>query len=190
MLDGLLGAKAYNHHVARTVLVGPMMAWDNTIMERLSSPHGSLTIRYSSLHGIFDGAPEWQRVGLQQIEQSFSVALLFGTRRFGAYEHEVLLVDDSNPNQQQVDSFKYFVWQNYGINAARYSHSDEFNLYMTIAPPLFAALKAIGADNDGTGQPLVQSDKIIVAHEWLGMPVVFAAQNDGAGPVAYRLLRP
>ena len=34
VLDGLLSAQAYQQHVARTVLVGPLNAGDSTEMER------------------------------------------------------------------------------------------------------------------------------------------------------------
>ena len=88
--------------------------------------------------------PEWQRTALQQVEQTFAVALLYGTRRFGDHEHEIILVDVSNPNWDEINLFKYYVWQNYGFDAARYSWDPEFNLYFMIAGPIFAALKAIG----------------------------------------------
>jgi hypothetical protein len=176
VLDGLLGAQAYNEQIQRTILVGPLNINDTAEMERLTSPRNGLTIRYSSMHAIFDPVPAAQRAALQQVEQIFEVALLYGVRRFGRYSHEVLLVDVSNPNRQQVNSFKFYLWQHYGIDAARYGWNPEFNQYITIAPPLFAALKAIAAD-----QGLAPDEKFIMAHEWLGMPVVFAAQMTEPG---------
>lgn len=171
VLDGLLGARSYNEQVGRTVLVGPLNGSDSVEMERLTSPRNGLTIHYSSLHGKFDGVPEAQRIVLQRVEQTFEVALLYGVRKFGEYNHEVLLVDATNPNRQQTSSFKFYVWQHYGLDCGRYEWNPEFNQYFAIAPPLFAALKAINAD---TG--LAAGQKFIIAHEWLGMPVVFAAQ--------------
>ncbi|HMN31681.1 MAG TPA: hypothetical protein PKE45_26265, partial [Caldilineaceae bacterium] len=82
-----------------------------------------------------------------------------------------LLVDVTNPNRQQVNSFKFYLWQHYGLDCGRYQWNPEFNQYITIAPPLFAALKAIGAEAG-----LAPGEKFILAHEWVGMPVVFAAQ--------------
>src|SRR6188474_3367388 len=78
VLDGLLGAQAYNEGVQRTVLVGPMNAGDSVEMERLASPRSGLTIRYSSLHGLFDDVPADQRAALRRVEQIFEVALLYG----------------------------------------------------------------------------------------------------------------
>ena len=176
VLDGLLSAESYNRQVQRTVLVGPMMAGDPVHMERLTHPRSGVDIRYSSLHAIFDGVPEAQRAALQAVEQTFGVAVLYGLRRFGRYTHDVLLVDATAPNRQQMDSFKYYVWANYGIDCGRYSYEPEFNLYFSIAQPLFAALKALEVDAG-----LAPADRFIIAHEWLGMPVVFAAQMTEPG---------
>ncbi len=148
-----------------------MFANDSVIMERLGNARSGLTIRYSSLHAIFEGVTEEIRAALQQVEQTFQVAVLYGVRKFGAFSHEVLLIDATSPNPQQMNSFKFNVWQNYGIDCNRYERNPEFSLYFSIAQPLFAALKAIGADAG-----LTRDDRFIIAHEWLGMPVVFAAQ--------------
>ncbi len=171
VLDGLLSAPSYLDAVQRTVLVGPMNANDPVHIERINNPRSGITIRYSSLHVIFDRVSEEIRVALQQVEQTFEVAILYGTRRFGDVEHEIILVDVTSPNLQQVDSFKYFLWEHYGLDSARHSWNSEFNHYITIAPPLFAALRAIGA-----GRDIAPSEKFIIAHEWLGMPLVYAAQ--------------
>jgi hypothetical protein len=171
VLDGLLSAPSYLEAVQRTVLVGPLNANDPVYIERINNPRSGITIRYSSLHAIFNNVSESMRVALQQVEQTFSIAILYGTRRFGSAEHEIILVDATSPNWQQVDSFKYFLWEHYGLDSARYSWNPEYNLYITIAPPLFAALRAIGA-----GRGLAAAEKFIIAHEWLGMPVVYAAQ--------------
>lgn len=176
VLDGLLASPAYNRSVQRSILVGPMFGWDQTQMERLTSRRNGLTIRYSSLHGIYDGVADDLRNALSAVEQQYQVGILYGVRRFGQAEHEVLLVDASNPAMQPVNSFRYYVWERFGIDSARYSHDSEFNLYFTIAQPTFAALKALGVDRE-----LSADQRFIVAHEWLGMPVVFAAMLSEPG---------
>ncbi len=176
MLEGLLQSNTYNIGVKRTMLVGPMFGWDSMLMERLNSPENQLTIRYSSLHGVFDNVAPHIREALQKVEESYRVALLYGTRTFGEREHEVLLVDVSNPDPDYIAQFKYHVWEHYGIDCARYSHDPEFNLYMAIAQPLYAALKALKVDED-----LSPDERFIIAHEWLGMPLVFAAQMNEPG---------
>ena len=176
VLDGLLGSPVYKQQVERSILVGPMAGWDPIEMERLTSARNGLTIFYSSLHGIFDGVSPDKRLALQKVEQAFQIGLLYGERKFAGHSHEVVLVDASNPNMQQVNSFRFYLWQHFGIDSGRYQHDSEFNLYFSIAQPLFAALKALNVDHG-----MVANDKFILAHEWLGMPVVFAAQMSEPG---------
>ena len=171
VLEGLLGAKRYNEQVDRTILVGPMFGWDALQMERLNSPHSGVRIRYSSLHGIYFGVSEAVQQALHTVEQTYQVGILFGVRRFGDVEHEILLVDASNPNMEHVTRFCYFLWEHYGIESQRYSHDYEYNLYVSMAQPLFDGLKALGVDAG-----LTPGERVIVSHEWLGMPFIFAAQ--------------
>ncbi|MEZ4681640.1 MAG: hypothetical protein R2932_46250 [Caldilineaceae bacterium] len=88
------------------------------------------------MHGIFDGVPVPRCAALQHVEQTFAVALLYGVRTFGRYSHDVILVDASQPNQQEVDSFKFYIWRNYGLDCGRYEWNPEFLQYITIAQPL------------------------------------------------------
>ncbi len=171
VLDGLLTANEYVNNVERTILAGPMHSLDSTHMERLLDPRNGVTIRYSSLHGIVDGISEDTRSALSSVEETFSIAILYGVRRFGWREHEIILIDVVNPNWDEVNLFKYYTWQRTGFDADRYSYDPEFNLYFIIANPIFATLKAIGADVG-----LEPNEKFIIAHEWMGMPLVFAAQ--------------
>ncbi len=171
VFDGLLGAPAYVAQVERTILAGPLNGSDAVEMERLLDAKNGFHIRYGSLQGIFDGVSQEMRAALQAVEERFEIAILYGTRRFGAYEHEVLLVDASNPKMQEIDTFKFYVWEKYGIDSMRYSWSSEYNLYFSTAQPLLAALHAIDADRN-----LHTDEKLLIAHEWMGLPLVFAAQ--------------
>ena len=171
VLDGILSTKSYNEQVERTILVGPMFGGDSLQMDRLNDPLGGVEVLYSSLHGIFYGVSEEVQLGLRAVEQTFQVALLYGRRQFGDVAHEILLVDASNPHMDHVASFCYYLWENYGIESHRYDYDNEYNLYITIAQPLFSGLKALGVD-----EGLAPHERVIVAHEWLGLPVVFAAQ--------------
>ncbi|MDE0180037.1 MAG: hypothetical protein OXL39_01760 [Caldilineaceae bacterium] len=171
VLEGLLGAKEYNEQVARTVLVGPMFGWDALQMERLTDAGNGVQIRYSSLHGVFYGVNEEVQRTLRTVEETYQVGILYGVRRFGAVEHEILLVDASNPAIEQVSSFHFYLWEHYGIDSRRYEHDYEYGLYVSIAQPIFEGLKALEVDAG-----LSPSERVIIAHEWLGMPVVFAAQ--------------
>lgn len=171
VLDGILGAKSYNRQVGRTILVGPMFGWDPVQMARLTEAGNGVEIRYSSLHGIRYDVSEPVQQALLTVERTFQVALLYGRRQFGDAEHEILLVDASNPHMGHVEKFSYFLWENYGVESFRYNYNFEYNLYMSIAQPLFAGLKALGVD-----EGLAPHERVIIAHEWLGLPVAFAAQ--------------
>lgn len=171
VLEGLLTAKTYNKQVDRTILVGPMFGWDPVQMERLNSPAAGLNILYSSLHGIYFGVSDSVQHALRSIEQNYQVALLYGVRSFGGAEHEVLLIEASNPDRTHLDRFSYFLWEQFGIDSRRYNHEGEYNLYLSIAQPLFEGIKALGVDAG-----LAPRQAVIIAHEWLGMPFVFAAQ--------------
>lgn len=171
VLHGLLASPGYNRNVDRSILAGPMFGWDAAFMERLNAPGNQLSLRFSSLHGVFDGVDSDLEARLRSVEETYRVALLYGTRRFGAYEHEVLLVDATHPNPSPIDAFKFYVWRNYGVDSLRYQFDSEYNLYVATAQPLMAALRALNPD-----QGVAAGAKIILAHEWLGMPLVFAAQ--------------
>lgn len=171
VLDGILSAKSYSKQVGRTILVGPMFGWDPVQMERLTDAGNGVEILYSSLHGIRYDVSEAVQQALLTVERTFQVALLYGRRRFGDAEHEILLVDASSPDMGHVEKFSYFLWENYGVESFRYNHDFEYNLYMSIAQPLFAGLKALGVD-----EGLAPHERVIIAHEWLGLPVAFAAQ--------------
>ena len=171
VLDGILSAKSYNRQVGRTILVGPMFGWDPVQMERLTDAGNGVQIHYSSMHGILYDVSEPVQQALRTVERTFQVALLYGRRRFGDAEHEILLVDASNPHMGHVERFSYFLWENYGVESFRYNYDFEYNLYMSIAQPLFAGLKALGVD-----EGLAPHERVIIAHEWLGLPVAFAAQ--------------
>lgn len=171
VLEGLLGAAEYNRQVTRTILVGPMYGWDALQMERLTDASNGVQIRYSSLHGIFFGVSEAFQRALRAVEQRYGVGILYGVRRFGEVEHEILLVDASNPAMEQVSSFYFYLWEHYGIESQRYEHDYEYGLYLSIAQPIFEGLKALEVDAG-----LSPDERVIIAHEWLGMPVVFAAQ--------------
>lgn len=171
VLDGMLGVQSYLDAVERTVLAGPLYGYDTTFMERMVAPRSGMRINYSSLHGIFNGVDENTRAALQSVEETYQVGVLYGVRRFGQAEHEVLLVDASNPNQKEFSDFRYHLWNHYGIDSANQEWNPEYNFQFAIAQPLLAALNALGI-----GANLPANKRFMIAHEWLGMPLVFAAQ--------------
>lgn len=189
VLDGLLDQPAYNRAVRRTILVGPFSAWDALEMERIYAPRNRFRVRYSAHDGIYDVDEELARA-FTQIELGYRVRLLYGTRPFGHAEHEVLLVDARDVNPQAVNDFKFHLWERYGINSDRYQSYPEYEQYMRAAEPSFAALQALTnhsttslLDDSSTSPP---HHPIMIAHEWLGLPLAFCAQRHQ--PDAYRTI--
>jgi hypothetical protein len=174
VLDGLLAAPSYNQSVERTVLVGTMNRYDSTAMERILSPRNKLEVIYGPVIGVNQASTQLA-AGLSAVETDYGVALLYGKRRFGSAEHEVILIDSIHARPEPVDSFKYFVWRHYGLDSVRYDHDLEYKDFMRSAPASYAALRTLVGPGQGEpGQP--DNNRFILAHEWMGMPLVFAAQ--------------
>ncbi len=87
-----------------------------------------------------------------------------------------MLIDPHNINPASVTEFKYYLSEKFGINSYRYQSDGEYNWYIAAAAPGFAALGALV-----NGQP---GRAVLLAHEWLGLPLAFAAIHRQPG--AYR----
>jgi hypothetical protein len=168
VLDGLLSSFEYNAVVKRTILVGPVNAWNSSEMERLTAPGNGVRLIYSSIHGV-DQASEAVAASLRSIEERMHVQLVYGIRTFGSFEHEVLLVDAGGIAGQVINSYKYYLWQRWGLPSSRHETTWEYSFYLNAGEPLFAAVEAVTSDMAPAGE------RFIVAHEWLGLPVVFSA---------------
>jgi hypothetical protein len=174
VLDGLLSARSYLENVRRTVLVGPMDTTDKAAMERLTAPANQLEVHYSSAHRVnqVDTALAGR---LAQLEADYDVHVLYGHRAFGGARHEVLLVDAGEVNEDQANRFKGRVWGRYGIPSDRYEQHWEYSYYLNAAEPSFLALRALVDEDDD------RSHRFIIAHEFMGLPLVFAATLDAPG---------
>ncbi len=168
VFDGLLSSPAYNAAVGRTILVGPMDRWNAAEMSQLTAPRNRLEIIYSSLHGI-NQAPAELAERLRGIEERMFVHLLYGTRQFGDARHEVILVDAHDIAGEVVNAYKYYLWQHWGLPCDQLEKVPEVSLYLNAAEPLYEAVEAVTADLSPVAR------RYIIAHEWLGLPVVFSA---------------
>ncbi len=166
VLDGLLGSKAYNSHVGRTILVGPFDFKDKAQMERLTSPRNRLEIAYSSFHRTREVSSELA-AAFAQIEEACGVQLLYGRRTFGSARHEVLLVDDSGVDRDRVNRFKGQLYEFFGLQSDRYERHSEYSYYVDVAEPSWLALQALIGDR-------TYDEKFIVAHEFMGLPLALA----------------
>ncbi len=168
VFDGLLSSPAYNAAVGRTILAGPINPWNSVEMERLSAPGNRLRIIYSSIHGI-NQASEALASALRSIEEQMHVGLLYGMRGFGPAEHEVILVDAGGIAGQVINGYKYYLWQRWGLPSSRHQGNWEYSFYLNAAEPLYAAVEAVTADMP------VETPRYMIAHEWLGLPLIFSA---------------
>lgn len=175
VLDGLLTQAAYNDAVKRTILVGPVNTADDLEMTRLFAPRNQFRAAYMTWRWENDVAPELARA-FNQVERDYHVYIVYGKKKFGAYEHELLLIDPHHVNPASVSEFKYYLSEKFGINSARYESDGEYNWYLGAASPSFAALGALTNWQPGRA--------VLLAHEWLGLPMAFAAIHRQPG--AYR----
>ena len=189
VLDGLLSQPAYNSQVKRTILVGSYHQHDSLENERLYAPRNGFKVLYSSPNKIFQVTADVAR-SLAQIELYYHVRVLYGTRKFGEYEHEILLVDPSAVDLQSLADFKYYLWQQTGFTSYHYEWSGEYDWYMRAATPCFAALQAIVGSGKAPPPPAYRKSKkqraVLIAHDWLGLPLAFSARQQQPG--AYRLM--
>lgn len=168
VLDGLLASHAYNEAVERTVLVGSYNADDGLEWERLRAPRNGLTIRYHAREGIVNVTDELA-LAFHNVQQFHSVSLLYGTRRFGGVEHEIVLVDSSRARAEPINDLKGYLYARHGLHSTRYEGNPEYDHFMDGAVATVNALRALVGPVGGTG--------IFIAHEWLGLPALFAAER-------------
>lgn len=194
VLEGILPQPAYNQIVHRTILAGPFNAANQAEMERLRAPANRLRIEYSVPDGICS-VPEELARALERIELYYHVTLLYGRRRFGEVEHEVLLVDPTDVVSPVVNRFKYYLWDHYAIDSRRYESNVEYERYIGAAEPTFAALQAIAGHGEQVRPPRIRAShgghSALIAHEWLGMPLVLSAlwnQEEEPEDTRYRSL--
>jgi hypothetical protein len=68
-----------------------------------------------------------------------------------------------------INGLKYHVWDHWHLNSGQHQSTWEYSFFMDAAEPLFAALEAVTSDMAPTTR------RILVAHEWLGLFLVFSA---------------
>lgn len=166
VLDGLLTQAAYNDAVKRTILIGPINTADDLEMSRLFAPRNNFHAHYMTWRGDNDVSPELAQA-FNRVERDYHVYLVYGKKRYGNYEHEVLLIDPHNANPASVSETKYFFSAHFGIDSMRYQSDGEYNWYLAAAAPSAAALGELVNWSPGRA--------VLLAHEWLGLPMVFAA---------------
>jgi len=175
VLQGFFTSTAYNASFSRSILIGPGDAGTAELLAKTGE------ILYSSANGTDAGG--WAET-FKPVRQQWGVGIVYGRRTFkdkttGVESHpEVLLVDVGQADLDRLGESKRILYERFGIRSDLY-RTWEYEQYMRLAAPGLAALEAIEAAKD---QPAV-----ILAHEFMGMPLVLAAiaQNNGAYRTAF-----
>ncbi len=165
VLRGLITAAAYRNAVDRTLLIGTVSGDDGQPLGRDGE------VLYDRRAGVGD-----RQVGalLDPVEARYATRLVYGRRPLRHEDKacwvEVLLVDVTNA-PRGLDDFKYYLAQNFGIDSRRYEHDWEYEHYLRLAEPGFAALEALCGAGDGACH--------IVAHEFMGLGLAYRAIMQG-----------
>ena len=160
VLRGLITARSYQAHCQRTILLGPLVDPDSA---RPLGPDGK--ILYDASRSISDAQVADQ---LSAVEQAFGVRLVYGQRLLTQDGHraspEVLLVDVSHP-PQGLNEFKRDLFLHFGLESHRYEQHWEYEQYMRLAEPGFAAVRSLVGD----------APFLLLAHEFMGLGTAFKA---------------
>lgn len=173
VLEGLMISPEYKSRVSRSILIGPMGGHVH-----VPNPNLRLGDMGKVLYSSVDGIDE---LGLaakfQPIEWAFDVSIAYGTRRYDQPsqhrdgEAEVLLIDVSHVNEHRVNAFKARLWEEFGLDSARYQSGWDYEEYVRLAEPAYYALHALLKDED--------FPCVLFSHEFMGMPAALKSIMDG-----------
>ena len=143
VLDGLLGSSAYNASVARTILTGPDQpvrhGRDGAAVRARATSSRSSTRRSTATSGT--RGPEQVVAALQAIEQTMNVQFLYGTRTIAGRDHEILLVDAGGIAANVINSYKFYLWQRWGLDCGKHEGNWEFSFFLNAGEPLYAGCR-------------------------------------------------
>jgi hypothetical protein len=178
VLEGILADATYNRIVNRTILVGPFDPSNLTELERINTLSNGFQTIYSTLDGVSQIGEDLARA-FERIELYYHVNILYGKRRFGAAQHEVLLIDPRDVVVSVENAFKFHLWEHFGIDSRLYESSGEYESFVRAAEPSFAALQALVGDGDYPRPPRLRASRggrmVLLSHEWLGVPLALSA---------------
>ena len=160
VLRGLITARSYQAHCQRTILLGPLTDPDSA---QPLGPDGE--ILYDASRSIRDANVADR---LSAVEREFGVRLVYGRRLLTQDGYraspEVLLVDVSHP-PQGLNEFKRALFLQFGLESHRYEQHWEYEQYMRLAGPGFAAVCSLVED----------APFLLLAHEFMGLGTAFKA---------------
>ncbi len=160
VLRGLITARSYQAHCQRTILLGPLTDPDSA---QPLGPDGE--ILYDASRSIRFADVAYQ---LSAVERKFGVRLVYGRRLLtqggNRASPEVLLVDVSRP-PERLNEFKRDLFLQFGLESHRYEQHWEYEQYMRLAEPGFAAVRSLVGD----------APFLLLAHEFMGLGTAFKA---------------
>ena len=169
VLEGLITSTTYEQAVERTILLAPLFTTDGDVNDRLG---GQGEVLYSSI----DGKTDHPLAGaFREIEDRFRVNVVYGRRVLHdplnghLTRPEVVLIEVSRAWPGPVNALKGRLHDAFGLASDRYEQSWEFEQYVRLAEPGLAVIRALGAASD-------QSQCVVVAHEFMGLPTALAAK--------------
>jgi len=158
VLRGLITARSYQAHCQRTILLGPLTEPDSA---QPLGPDGD--ILYDTSRSIRAAAVADQ---LSAVEREFGVRLVYGRRLLTQdgrrASPEVLLVDVSRP-PERLNEFKRDLFLQFGLESHRYEQHWEYEQYLRLAEPGFAAVRSLVGD----------APFLLLAHEFMGLGTAF-----------------
>ena len=166
VLQGFFTCNSYLSAVDRSIIVGPLFTTEGSVSDRLGE---NSEVLYSSVDGLVSTG---YASSFQKIENFYNAGIIYGRRTFVDEQTgvksspEVLLIDVRHMDKGPIDEFKKHLFEKFGIRSHLYEHLWEYDQYVRLAPPVIAALKAIGAAKGST---------TIISHEFMGMPTALAA---------------
>ena len=160
VLRGLITARSYQSHCQRTILLGPLADPDSA---QPLGPDGEILYDASRSIRAADVADQ-----LSAVERKFGVRLVYGRRLLTQdgrrASPEVLLVDVSRP-PQRLNEFKRDLFLQFGLESHRYEQHWEYEQYLRLAEPGFAAVRSLVGD----------APFLLLAHEFMGLGTAFKA---------------
>ena len=160
VLRGLITARSYQAHCQRTILLGPLTDPDSA---QPLGPDGEILYDASRSIRTADVADQ-----LSAAERKFGVRLVYGRRLLTQdgrrASPEVLLVDVSHP-PERLNEFKRDLFLQFGLESHRYEQHWEYEQYMRLAEPGFAAVRSLVGD----------APFLLLAHEFMGLGTAFKA---------------
>ena len=160
VLRGLITARSYQRHCQRTILLGPLTDPDSA---QPLGPDGEILYDATRSIRAADVADQ-----LSAVEHEFGVRLVYGRRLLTQDGHraspEILLVDVSRP-PLRLNEFKRDLFLQFGLESHRYEHHWEYEQYLRLAEPGFAAVRSLVGD----------APFLLLAHEFMGLGTAFKA---------------